>query len=437
MNDPDQSVREATARRYTQYVFPAVKTYYDEPVVVHHGSGTRLYDVDGSEYLDFFGGILTVQVGHANPHVVDHVTGQIERFSHSSTLYQIPPMAELAEKLSQITPGRLQKSFFSNSGTEANEAAITAARAFTGREEIIALRHSYHGRSQLTRTLTGISPWRSGPSYLPNIRHALSPYCYRCPLGMEYPACSLRCAHDVRELIETTTAGRVAAMIVEPIQGVGGFITPPPEYFRIVADIVREYGGIFIADEVQTGFGRTGDHWFGIEHWGVEPDVATCAKGMANGAPIGVTIATAEVADAYPQPTISTFGGNPVSTTASLATIEVIEQEGLLQRVSEMGAHLRQGLEDIQAEAPVIGDVRGKGLMLGLELVRPQKEPAPDLASLLIEQARARGLLLGRGGMYSSVLRVTPPLTVSMTEIDEALEIMRSAFREVQESTER
>jgi 4-aminobutyrate aminotransferase len=221
-------------------------------------------------------------------------------------------------------------------------------------------------------------------------------------------------------------------MLVEPIQGVGGFVTPPPEYFGIVADIVRDYGGLFIVDEVQTGFGRTGTHWFGIEHWGVEPELMTCAKGMANGAPIGATIATAEIADAYPQPSISTFGGNPVTMTAALVTIEVIEEEGLLTQVTEVGSRLREGLLAIQQETPIIGDVRGKGLMLGVELVHSGKAPAPELATRVLEEARRRGLLVGRGGMYSNVLRITPPLNVSPTEVEDALEILSRVFAAVQ-----
>lgn len=434
MPDDPKLVRDEVAEQYSEYVFPAIATYYDDPLVVNRGEGAKLYDVDGTKYLDFFGGILTVQVGHANPKVVSRVCEQFREFSHCSTLYQIPAMAKLAERLADITPGKLKKSFFTNSGSEANETAVAAARAATGHQELIALRHSYHGRSQLAQTLTGISSWRTTYSHLPDIRHALSPYCYRCPLGLEYPGCDLACADDVEELIKTTTMGRVAGIIAEPIQGVGGFITPPPEYHKRVAEIVREYGGVFVADEVQTGFGRTGTHWFGIEHWDVEPDIITCAKGMANGTPIGATIATDEVADCYPKPTISTFGGNPVSMTASLATIDVIEEEDLLPRVTSLGAKLREGLEDIADDTTIIGEVRGKGFMVGVEVVRPGKEPAADLTTAVLAEARQRGLLVGRGGTAGNVLRVTPPLNVAEAKLETALEILAETFHTVQQS---
>src|SRR6202011_3701151 len=248
-------------------------------------------------------------------------------------------MVELAEKIAQITPGKLEKSFFTTSGTEANETAIDSARMHTGNLEIIALRHSYSGRSSLTRSLTGISAWRKA-SYQVGIVHAMNAYCYRCPLGKTYPSCEVACAKDVEAVIQTSTSGQIAGFFAEPIQGVGGFITPPKEYFKIVTDIVRKYGGIFIADEVQTAWGRTGEKWFGIENWDVEPDIITSAKGLGNGAPIGIIVATPEVADAYPGLTFSTFGGNPVSMTAGLAVIRVIEEEGLRHNSAEVGGYL-------------------------------------------------------------------------------------------------
>jgi 4-aminobutyrate aminotransferase len=408
-----------------------VITYYEEPLPFERGEGQYLYSVDGKRYLDFFGGILTISVGHCHPKVTERVCQQVRTLQHTSTLYPHANMVNLAEKLAQIAPGRLQKSFFTNSGTEANETAIMLAKVYTDSQEVIALRHGYSGRSALAMTLTGQANWRIGGTQILGIKHAHNAYCYRCPFNREYPNCDLECAHDVEELIQTTTSGRVAAFIAEPIQGVGGFITPPPEYFPIVVDIVRKYGGIFISDEVQTGFGRTGEKWFGIEHWGVEPDIITCAKGIANGAPMGVTIATAEVANSFQGLTISTFGGNPVSCAAALATIEVIEEENLASNAQVVGNYLRERLEELKEKYPLVGDVRGMGLMQGVELVREGKEPAVEEILQVFEATKRRGLLIGKGGLYGNVIRIAPPLNISKADVDEAVRILDEAFEEV------
>ena len=400
------------------------------------GEGQYLYGVDGERYLDFFGGILTVSVGHCHPRVTERICQQVSTLQHTSTLYPHANMVNLAEKFAQIAPGKLQKSFFTNSGTEANETAIMLAKAYTDAQEVIALRHGYSGRSALSMALTGHANWRIGGTQILGIKHAHNGYCYRCPFKREYPDCDLECAYDVEELIRTTTSGRVAALIAEPIQGVGGFITPPPEYFPIVVDIVRQYGGIFICDEVQTGFGRTGEKWFGIEHWGVEPDVITCAKGIANGAPMGATVATAEVADSFRGLTISTFGGNPVSCAAALATIEVIEEENLASNAQVVGSYLRGKLEELKEKYPLVGDVRGMGLMQGVELVREQavstseKEPACQEILQVFEATRRRGLLIGKGGLYGNVIRIAPPLNIGKADVDEAVRVLDEAFAE-------
>lgn len=413
------------------YIFPSVVTYYEEPLALERGEGQYVYGVDGKRYLDFFGGILVVSVGHCHPKVTARVCEQVRTLAHTSTLYPHANMVALAEKLAQIAPGRLQKSFFTNSGTEANETAVLLARIFTDQQEVIALRHGYSGRSALAMSLTGQANWRIGGTQILGIQHAHNAYCYRCPFGLTYPACDLRCACDVENLIQTSTSGRVAAFIAEPIQGVGGFITPPPEYFQIVVDIVRRYGGIFICDEVQTGFGRTGGTWFGIEHWGVEPEVITCAKGIANGAPMGVTIATLEVADSFRGLTISTFGGNPVSCAAALATLEVMEQENVRQNARVVGDYLRERLEELREKYPLVGDVRGMGLMQGVELVGEGKEPAREEILRVFESTKRRGLLIGKGGLYGNVIRIAPSLTIGKADVDEAIRILDEAFAEV------
>ncbi len=412
-----------------RYLFPNVRTYYSQPITLLEGEGVRVRDSRGQEYLDFFGGILTVSVGHGHPRVRAAMIEQLERIVHTSTCYLNEPMLQLARKLADLTPGRLQKSFFTNSGTEAIETAIMAARAYTGCQEIIALRYSYHGRSSLATSITGNAPWRPAGAGLPGIIFAHNAYCYRCSFGLTYPGCDVACAHDLEEVIRTATSGRVAALVAEPIQGVGGFITPPPEYFRIVVDIVRRYGGIFICDEVQTGFGRTGRYWFGIQHWGVEPEIMVFAKGLANGCPIGATIAIPEVADACQNYSISTFGGNPVSTRAAVATLEVMEEERLPERVESLGKLLFDGLLDLKERYRFVGDVRGKGLMVGVELVEDDGSPAPDLAGRFMEEARKEGLLVGRGGLYNNVVRMAPPMTIGEAEIAEGLDKIRRVCR--------
>jgi 4-aminobutyrate aminotransferase-like enzyme len=404
-----------------EFLFPAVFHYFKEPLVVTHAKDQYVWDADGNQYLDFFGGIVTVSVGHCNDVVNKKVHAQLDKLEHVSTVFANEPQAALAQKLAQISPASaLRKSFFTNSGTEANETAILAARCYTGSTDVIALRHSYHGRSAAAMGLTGQSVWKLGPPQA-GIVHAVNAYCYRCPFGLEYPSCEVKCAQDIEQVIRTSTSGRIAALIAEPIQGVGGFITPPKEYFKIVTDIVRNYGGIFIADEVQTAWGRTGTKWFGIEHWDVQPDIITSAKGLGNGLPIGVTMARPEVADAMKGVTISTFGGNPVVTTAAKAVIDFIEEQNLLRNTEEVGGYLRGKLIDLKDKHPIIGDVRGMGLLQAIELVEDRKTKAPATAATLqiIEAARENRIMVGRGGLYGNVVRLSPPMNISRSDVDE------------------
>src|SRR5204862_492867 len=291
------------------------------------------------------------------------IQDQVARLVNTSSVYPTVEQVAVAERLTQITPGKLKKSFFTTSGTEADETAIMLAKIYTGQQEIIALRHSYAGRSQGAIAITGQQPWRVLPTQIAGIKHALSPYCYRCPMGLAYPDCGIRCAQDIDDLIKTETNGRPAAFMAEPIQGAGGFITPPKEYFEIAVGIIRKYGAVFICDEVQTGFGRTGDKWCGIEHWGVEPEIMTFAKGIANGMPVGATIATEEVANAFTGLSISTFGGNPLTMAVTDETLTVMQRENVPKRSAERGAQLRGHLENFKEKYPFIGDVRGMGLM--------------------------------------------------------------------------
>jgi 4-aminobutyrate aminotransferase-like enzyme len=432
VTDKKLSNADVTAK-HKQYLFPSTATYYDQPIALESGKGIHVRDYDGNKYLDFFGGILTISVGHANDRVNAAVRTQMERLGHVSTVYPTLPIVELAERLVKLSPGgAMQKAFFCASGTEADETAIALAQTYTGRQELVALRHSYSGRSLLAQSVTAHSKYRVIPTQVAAVKHAHAPYCYRCPFGLTYPSCDVRCARDVEELIQTTTMGQIAGAIVEPIMGVGGFITPPEGWMKTFVDIIRKYGGIFIADEVQTGFGRTGGKMWGIEHDGVVPDVMTMAKGIANGLPISAVLATGPIADSWKGGNISTFGGNPISSAAANATLDVIEQEKLVENSAAMGKLLRDGLLALKAKYPVIGDVRGRGLMQGVELVKNEKAgdrtPAADVTLRLFEETKKRGLIIGRGGLYNNTLRVAPPLVVGKGDIEDALKILDDSF---------
>ena len=418
--------------KHKQYLFPAVKNYYQEPLVISRGRGATVTDMDGNTYLDFFGGILTVSIGHANEEVNGAILAQLNRLSHISTLYPVESVVELAERLENITQGNLKKCFFTASGTEADETAVMMAQLFTGNIEFITLRHAYSGRSMLAQSLTAHSTWRALPSQIAAVKHALSPYCYRCPLKSTYPECGVGCAEDVDELIRTTTTGKIAGMMVEPIQGVGGFITPPKEYFKIVAEIIRNYGGVFISDEVQTGFGRTGKMW-GMDHYGVEPDMMTMAKGIANGLPLAAVVTTGTIADSLVKNTISTFGGNPVSCAAANKTIEIILRDNLAENAKSMGEILRKGLKEIQMKYPKhAGDIRGMGLMQAIEFVVDEpagdRTPNPKAVSQFMEETRKRGLLIGIGGLSGNVVRISPHLNIGRDDVENALEILSDSF---------
>ena len=426
-----QNIRQ----KHDAYFFKAVKNFYQEPLVISEGKGFYVKDLDGNSYLDFFGGILTVSVGHANDEVNARVIEQVNKLTHISSLYQVESVVHLAENLARITPGDLGKSFFTASGTEADETAVMMAQLYTGNDELIVLRHSYSGRSILAQAMTAHSGWRALPTQVAAIKHAVSPYCYRCPMKLTYPECGVACAEDVEELIKTTTTGAIAGIMVEPIQGVGGFITPPKEYFKIVAEIVRNYGGIFISDEIQTGFGRTGK-MFGIEQYDVQPDIMTMAKGIANGFPLGATITTSEIADALVKNSISTFGGNPVSCAAANTVIEIIERDDLIMNCEKQGKILREGLEMIQKKYPkVIGDVRGMGLMQAIELVvdetKNDRTPHPKAVDQLMEETKKRHLLIGRGGLHGNVIRISPALNVTEEAVREATQIFDDAFNQI------
>lgn len=434
MNPTEQKTTVSKAvRKHKEFLFPAVATYYQEPVALVKGEGEYVWDDAGNKYLDCFGGVLTVSVGHANPKVNAAVIEQTNKIQHTSALYANENQSNLAEKLAQITPGDLKKSFFTSSGTEADDTAIFAAKLATGRHEIVVLRHSYSGRSATALSSVGHSTWRPLPAQVAGVVHARAPYCYRCPFKLSPEHCGLECANDIEELIQTTTTGEIAAFMAEPILGVGGFIVPPKGYFERAYEIARNYGGLCISDEVQTGWGRTGDKWFGIEQWNVVPDIMTSAKGMANGVPIGWTIATSEVADKFPGLTFATFGGNPVSTAAALAVIKIIDEEDLRTNARVVGGYLRERLDELKEKYQIIGDVRGMGLMQGIELVknRETKEPAPEAVLKVFEETKRRGVLIGKGGLYGNVIRTGMMLNSTKDNVDELIAALDKGFAAV------
>jgi alanine-glyoxylate transaminase / (R)-3-amino-2-methylpropionate-pyruvate transaminase len=415
--------REEVLALRRQYLTPGLITYYREPLLVVEGHMQYLWDETGKQYLDGFAGIVSVSVGHCHPKVVEKVREQVGKLQHTTTIYLHPTIALFGKKLAEHLPARsgLSVSYFTNSGSEANEVAILSAREYTGNGEVISLRNGYHGGTQGAMALTAVGTWKFKNNPSINVKYATPGYCYRCPYGLEYPSCDVKCARDVEDLIRHETTGEVACFIAETIQGVGGTVTPPPEYFQIAYDIVRKYGGLCIADEVQTGFGRTGTKFWGFENWGVTPDLVTMAKGIGNGAPLGACVTRPEIATMMKNRLhFNTFGGNPVSVTQGLATLEVIDSENIQQNALRVGTHLKNRLQELKERQPLIGDVRGMGLMLGVELVRdPQtKEPAAKEAADVLELCKERGLLLGKGGLYGNVLRIKPPMCLTKDDAD-------------------
>jgi 4-aminobutyrate aminotransferase len=407
--------------------------YYDQPIEIASASGRRVTDREGRTYLDFFAGILTNAIGYDVAEISDAVRRQLDTgVLHSSTLYLIKAQVELAEKVAELSGIPDAKVFFTNSGTEANETALMLATQFRRSDQVIALRNSYHGRAFATVAITGNRGWSASSLSPVKVSWVHGGYRYRSPFKDLSDADYIKaCVADLRDVIETTTAGDVACMIAEPIQGVGGFATPPDGLFGAFKEVLDEYGILFISDEVQTGWGRTGEHFWGIQAHGVTPDAMTFAKGLGNGLAIGGVVARGDLMDCLSANSLSTFGGNPVSTAGALATLNYLLEHDLQANALKLGDRLIDGVRHIAEENPVIGDVRGKGLMVGFELVGPGGEPNPKAAVGVLEATRERGLLVGKGGLYGNVIRLAPPMTLVDDEVDEALGILRAAVGEV------
>jgi alanine-glyoxylate transaminase/(R)-3-amino-2-methylpropionate-pyruvate transaminase len=433
----DGPSRDEVIALRTQYVSPGVITYYKDPLMIVEGKMQYVWDEMGTRYLDAFAGIVTVSVGHCHPKVIEKVQAQTGKLQHTTTIYLHPTIAQFAEKLAAKMPEGLTRSYFTNSGSEANEVAILSAREHTGNTEVIALRNCYHGGTATTMGLTAHGNWKFKSNQAQAIHHTLAGYCYRCPFGLEYPSCGVKCAHDIKNVIQYQTPGEIACFIGEPIQGVGGTVTPPKEFFKIVYDIVRQHGGICIADEVQGGFGRTGEHFWAHQNWDVVPDGITMAKGIGNGIPLGGFTTTEEISKVMKNRIhFNTFGGNPISMTQGLATLEVIEEDGIQENARVVGGHMKERLLELQEKHQLIGDVRGMGLMLGVELVRNRKskEPANTEAATIMERMKEHGVLIGKGGLFGNTLRIKPPMCLTKDDANYLADILDLTLSEMTKS---
>jgi 4-aminobutyrate aminotransferase len=436
MNTADpvpQPVHADLLARHRRVLPDWLTLFYEQPIELVSGQGCRVTDGEGRTYLDFFGGILTTMTGHAVPEVVDAIRTQAGRLLHSSTLYLVRPMIDLAERISGLSGIPGAKVFFVNSGSEANDTALQLCCTTRRSNQILALRYSYHGRSFASMAVTGLRSWSASSLTPVNVSYVHGGYRYRSPFGHlpdeEYIAA---CVADLHDVIRTATAGDVACLIAEPIQGVGGFIVPPDGLFGAMQAALAEHGILFVSDEVQTGWGRTGDHFWGYQAHGVAPDLLTFAKGLGNGLAIGGIAGRADLIDSVHASSISTFGGNPLATAGALANLDYLLSQDLQGNALARGRQLVHQLLPLADKLAVVGEVRGRGLMVAVEVVEPGgRNPSPAGAAAALEGCRARGVLLGKGGVYGNVLRIAPPLSVSAAEVDEAAAAIADALVDV------
>ena len=427
----DGPSREEVLAMRKQYANPAIFTMFREPIMIVEGHMQWLFDDAGKRYLDMLAGIVTVSCGHCHPKVTAAIHEQVDRLQHATTIYLHPGMPTFAKKLATKMPHGLDVTYFVNSGSEANDLAIQIARTYTGNSDVIALRNAYHGASPFTNTLTSHSTWKYPVNPSGGIHHAINPDPYRSPFSGTPEEIASKSAADIRDLIRFSTPGKVAAFIAEPIQGVGGTTHGARNYLKEAYAVIREHGGLCIADEVQTGFGRTGDHYWGFQNFDVVPDIVVMAKGIGNGVPLAAVTTRAEIAQALTNRIhFNTFGGNPVCMAAGSAVLDVIDEDGLQENSRIVGARLKNGLKKLMAEHSLVGDVRGMGLMLGMELVRDRssKEPAKAETLEVLEQSREMGVLFGKGGIDGNVLRIKPPMCITADDADFAVEVLHQAL---------
>ena len=426
------STNDLLHNRYKAIMAPYLNPLYTSPVSIDRGQGSYVWDVEDNQYLDFFGGVLTTMIGHNNPAVTEAIQSQAAKVLHTSTLYLSEPMIEFAEEIGAASGIPDARVFFTTSGSEANDTALMLATSFRNSNEILAMRHSYHGRTFATQAVTSQSTWLSSRISGLSVNYVQGPYRLRSPFeNMADEEFTKACVLDLQQILDTATTGNVACLIFEPIQGVGGFAIPPDGFFGEMNKVLSNYGTLLISDEVQTGWGRTGDHFWGYEAHGIIPDMITFAKGVGNGATLAGVIARAEIMENITALNFSTFGGNPLSCAAGLATFNELINQNMLQNASEMGSRLMQGLQPTVDKAPWL-KLRGRGLMVALEAVRTEHdntfEPYPQRASELLEACKQNGLLLGKGGAFGNVIRITPMLNVTPDEIDEGISILNEAI---------
>jgi alanine-glyoxylate transaminase/(R)-3-amino-2-methylpropionate-pyruvate transaminase len=429
----EMSAAESAALR-AKHVLPLPGPMYAKPIQLVEGRMQFLYDENGKEYLDGFAGVATVSIGHSHPHFVKALKAQIDKLQHAPPLYLHPGVGTLAKRLAEkakaVNPA-MEMCFFTNSGSEANELAAFLAKAHTGRHEFIAVQRSYHGRTLMTTALTGQHTWRNQAPFPTGVSFAPTDYAYRYEGTAEQ---STKAAiKGLAEVLKTSTTGKIAGFFAETILGVGGAITPGKTYFPEAVELVHKHGGLYICDEVQTGVGRTGDHFFGIQHWGAKPDIIVMAKGLGNGYPIGAVITTPEIAASMKGLLhYNTFGGGPMAMAAAHAVIDVIENEKLADNAKKVGSRLKANLEKTGAKSDKVGEVRGMGLMLGVELVKSKKtkEPAPELALAVVEKMKDLGVLVGKGGLEGNTVRIKPPLCVTESNVDRVADVFEQALKD-------
>lgn len=416
-----------------EYFVPCINHFYKNPPQFVKGEMQYLFDSEGKKYLDFYAGVSVMNCGHSNPAIINPVIDQIQDLQHVCNIYLTENGVNLAEKLAEVTPGDLKRTFFVNSGTEANEGALLMAQLYTEAHEFIALDLGLHGRTQLTMSLTGIGMWRTTDTPNGGIHFARNPYFYRDGQGQTQEAFEDECVADVARLIRRRTSGKIAAMIVEPIQGNAGIVTPTPHYFKKLKALLEAHNILLIVDEVQTGFGRTGK-MFAIENFGIVPDIMTVAKALGNGFPIGAYITTEKIAAAFTRPSASTLGGNPVSTMAGLSVLTYLEEAKLLENANARGEQLQNGLRELATRHSLIGDVRGLGLMVGAELVTNRKTlaPAADQVDVILEKMKDRGILVGKNGENRNVLAMQPPLVITEEDVAFFLQNLDEVLTEVE-----
>lgn len=419
---------EAILEKKKKYIMPCLAHFYKEPRQFVKGEMQYLFDSEGRKYLDCFAGVSVINCGHCNPEINAEVVKQVQSLQHVCNTYLTENFVNLAEKLAEVTPGDLQKTFFCSTGTEANEGALLLASIYTGKDEFMALRNGLHGRTKLTMSLTGIQMWRTDPHPCGGIHFAPNAYCYRCPLGKKFPECDYACADAVDDLIRTATSGQPAALIAEPIQGNAGIVTPPKGYFKRLKEILASHNALLIIDEVQTGFGRTGK-MFAIENFDVVPDIMTMAKALGNGAPISAFTASAKIADTYTKPGASTLGGNPVSSIAGLGVLKYIQEHKLMENAQARGQQLYDGLVELQKKHPIIGDIRGIGLMRGAEFVHADKSPAPEELEMVLEEMKNRGFIIGKNGVARNVMAFQPPLVITEADVNNVLNTLEDVLQ--------